>query len=314
MFNLSLTMASLPSYDDAYAQRFGWCYLCLFLPRYRDVVSSAIGRLPTRSVVEAYYENHPEQIDRSSFFSVSFGTQASVDCSQKLLAHVSLATSRTSLLRFRDVFSLMPPFSFFGADVGSSDPSPTVAVPVPSFVGKLSDPLVRRFKVRLGGVSYDDDQFRTSDVTLSSNSIISAYTSFSGYAEFLDVKITFIPEYTPVTVVTSFNVCWCPSNETAPAGLPKFQASPSHDVFSLGPTASGGLPAPREFSFSPGYNVQAVFNPAPQIGGSPTLAWRKGCLPLYKATELDPKTVVVTVYLEAVVALAPGYPPRFATL
>lgn len=286
----------------------GYCYLCLFSDSFAPQAAAELGRYPVRSLVEALVQRSDvAKVDQGPFL-LSFGSGASARLSQKFQAHVERAPSGGSLLRAKDVLQLMPWGSRFGDDSpGGVDthlaPMPERSAPS-SLLGTLPSPLLRRFCFELSTLTagkVDVSYSNTVDPTLAPE--ILAYTKYSGFASFQEVKVIFVPRLGAVHYMMRLSTAWYAENETAPQHAPGFNSSPTHLVHVLAPLSDGGRPDTVSTACGFGYGQQRVFKPAPLAGGHPHLAYRYGSGRL-DGKENKTDAVLYDIIIEAVVSLS----------
>jgi len=291
------------------AEEPGYCYLALFRESAHTLLIDALGVMPTRAAVERAAEEFSTDL-HTGFLSVTFGSPASVQKSQKLLLHVKRVRDGESFMKVKDVLDIVPRGARYGDDSDgerpAAGPTPDLPAPVPALLGSVPDPTLRRFYYKADSITPGTPvtNFFTKAVNPAGGSNIADFLSFTSFACYQSLTVHFIPMTVIGSPSCNLQVAWYASNENAPASEAAFNKAPTHEVHFLGPAAPNGRPNSVAVPCPIAYGIQRVLKPAPHFGGVPNLAVR------YKLESNDAATLVAStayygIYIEAVISTRP---------
>jgi len=256
----------------------GYCYLNLFKDCEHARLSDLLKAYPPRGIVEAHLTSNTAAIHPGPF-GLTFGVSRSVLMSQKFLCHVTRLPEGSSLLRARDVATIMPYGSVYGADpdevphvsLATTDAAPTSL----SILGSVPNPLHRRFMTRAAVITLGTDiaSSLTSFANPASQAPVLDFIRYAQSASWARLAVHFVALPHAARYLVQLNTAWFPSTETAPNSITGFCNSPTHTVHLLGPAFPGGKPESAVVECTMSYGIQKQFKPLPHFGGSPKFAW-----------------------------------------
>jgi hypothetical protein len=258
------------------------CYLCLFQPGTRSRFLQLLGEEPQAIDVFQELHDNPSQW-APGYFQVTIGTATGVARGRKFSAHVASVPATTSLLRVRDLFTVLPGHLYLGAaDHTPAAPSavvpagpPAVTSSVASVLGTAYDGRVRNFSFVALELTTDSKTGRSPAVALSysisSHEQIRDFVKFFPHARLLELRVRAVPNSVADRLRTKLHLGWAPSTATTPTTEDELFAL-QENVFSYLSSASVYGCAP-ELTFPCSFegDVQPTFKPQPVFGGSPTL-------------------------------------------
>jgi len=283
----------------------GFCYLALFQQSSVNDARDFCGHYPLNWKVKYWALLAPTHL-HTGFFRLVFGTPASVERSDKFLAHIVRVAEGSSLLRARDVLQLVPDHARWGLEQDEAQPLPAMPTQAPQglppSLGTIFDPRRRTFNYRLASLKFNQKgRVAAWDPNVAP---VRTFAEYSVYAAFEELSIVLHPGPTASRVAVQLSLAWYPHVETAPASDDEFEAKPTHERHVLQSQYPGGA-APTLTTHCPMVaGIQKTFRPNPHFGGAPRLAY----LARYTVVSKEPppeESVVYDIFARATVVLHP---------
>lgn len=297
---LNIVVDDYVSTDGHY--RDGYCYLSFFLDSFVHRTASLLGPLPDVPTLCEFLTRNRDNTAPGGF-CVTIRLPPHGDFRGHFLAHVTPVLDEHSLLSPLEILGLLPPNTLVGADEVHASPAvPAVVAPALTRLPVFSDPLVRRFLVKVHTVKFKANP----EGVIINPFTATAVASWAQHFRVLHVTscvIRVLPGPSAPVCHLFAEYAWHGSDETAPTAASAV-TFPSYDILSMAASAPGGVPTPSALPCS-FVNMGRRIKPDPDYFGYPKLWFRSTTSPL-TATAAD-DTDAFTVWAELVLTADPSY-------